>query len=143
MTPRAVQKPPRPAKPATQGAVHEDIRFIDADVCFRTHDRVIGYDPDDGSGTTLTTSQQASNGLRQVLHATRRQAQPVRRQFARRLPLPEDELGALEHRQQAQEDEWRKILQPRRSSNCAGSVISTGSWAVTATAAGARPNDGE
>merc|ERR1712194_209332 len=93
-----------------------------------------------GTGSTLkdvTTTSRACQDLEQTLRATRRQAQPSRRAFAKSRPNPQDEIFVQSAKREAQEDEWRRLL--RRQRGAPSDRKSTNTWAETAIAAGNRP----
>lgn len=88
------------------------------DACFvgphePTAARVVVHQGENGVAENKS-SYSASIDERQLLRATRRQAKPDKKRFARQGTRPEDESVVEDGRRRAQEDEWRRILRRQR-----------------------------
>jgi len=167
-TPRARSTPggarPTGSLPGSAPGLPFHVAFRGADIAGglrdqSTQDRITSHDvvwpdcgraPGTGTGSqgthnsqssTMTTTSRASQDLAQLLKATRRQSQPARRQFAKCLAVPEDEVAVIAANHKAQEEDWRRIL--RRQRGVRSDIGSSSSWADTATAAGVRADPGE
>lgn len=99
-----------------------------------TADRVILHAGDNG----CPDEQLGYVDERKLQRATRRQAKPAARQFARRLALPEDECAVVHERREEQEDEWRRILRRQRGAPSSVSTTTDARTQATTLTAGMR-----
>eukprot|EP00927_Polykrikos_kofoidii_P073754 TRINITY_DN69774_c0_g1_i1.p1 TRINITY_DN69774_c0_g1~~TRINITY_DN69774_c0_g1_i1.p1 ORF type:complete len:208 (-),score=38.20 TRINITY_DN69774_c0_g1_i1:65-688(-) len=89
----------------------------------------------------METLYQASHNAKELIRATRKQAKPSMRRFAKCLAIPEDECAVLQNRRQAQEADWSRILRDQRAVPSAKSRSSVARSDVSSNTFASMPSD--